>query len=427
MQIHAFHTQLPGQRSRYLALLGLTLMWATLLGSLTASAQVFDSGSDRSDGALNLMNPGPDPLTIIFDPSALGLDPDGDNIYHFASITIGARVTVRLSATYINGPVFWLASGPVQIDGTIDLSGEDGHPESETIMSRHVSVPGVGGYAGGLGGNSRDTVALPPLPGSGPGGEHLCVPNTNCQSHGRNTSNSFLVPLVGGSGGAGMDASDTVANIGAGGGAGGGAILIASSMSITVDGSIIARGGRGGTRLGGSRGLPGEGAGGSIRLAAPVIGGTGLLSVSTDPNVNLPQFGFIRLEAFQRAFAGNVHGGSIYFASPFAVFPNPASPVPSVRVVSVAGAPVPPTPTGRVAMPDVTINQPAAVTLQIEAQNIPPGTVVKLHLLSEADNGTGKIVDSTPLAGTLELSTATASVVIPPGFSQGFVRATWTP
>jgi len=44
-----------------------------------------------------------------------------------------------------------------------------------------------------------------------------------------------------------------------------------------------------------------------------------------------------------------------------------------------------------------------------------------------SESGPDHIVDSTPLAGILALPTATASVVLPPGFSRGFVRATWAP
>ncbi len=96
----------------------------------------------------------------------------------------------------------------------------------------------------------------------------------------------------------------------------------------------------------------------------------------------------------------------------------------SVRAVRVNGVPLPPNPTGSFVMPDVTINQATAVTVAIEAHNIPPGTVVNLFVSSE--NGPNQTVPST-LAGTINLSTATASVVLPPGYSQGFVRATWTP
>ncbi len=66
-------------------------------------------------------------------------------------------------------------------------------------------------------------------------------------------------------------------------------------------------------------------------------------------------------------------------------------------------------------MPDVSINDNGTVTVQIVAHNIPLNTVVKLHIFSE--NGSDQIVNSTPLIGTLANSTATASVVLLPGFS----------
>ncbi len=68
---------------------------------------------------------------------------------------------------------------------------------------------------------------------------------------------------------------------------------------------------------------------------------------------------------------------------------------------------------GTFEMPDVTIMDGAAVPVAIEAKNVPLGTVVKLHLFAE--NGPDQIVDSTPLAGTVALSTATASITIPLG------------
>jgi len=71
----------------------------------------------------------------------------------------------------------------------------------------------------------------------------------------------------------------------------------------------------------------------------------------------------------------------------------------------------------------VTFNDGAAVTVAIEARFVPPGTVVKVHVFSE--NGADQIVNAAPLQGTLAQSTATASVVFPPGFSRGFVRAVW--
>ncbi len=57
--------------------------------------------------------------------------------------------------------------------------------------------------------------------------------------------------------------------------------------------------------------------------------------------------------------------------------------------------------------------------------SIPLATVVNLNVYSE--NGADQILTSTPLVGTLVNSAATVSVTFPPGFSRGFVRATWTP
>src|SRR5262249_39342331 len=89
---------------------------ALFAGEQRTGAQTWDSGSKGTDGPLSLTTPG----TIVFDPRAFSppLDPDGDNIYHFTTITIGAGVTVRLADSHVHGPVFWLASGTVQIDGT---------------------------------------------------------------------------------------------------------------------------------------------------------------------------------------------------------------------------------------------------------------------------------------------------------------------
>jgi hypothetical protein len=91
----------------------------------------------------------------------------------------------------------------------------------------------------------------------------------------------------------------------------------------------------------------------------------------------------------------------------------------------VAGVSVASDPTGSFTTPDVTFNAATAVPVVIEAHNIPPDTVVRLHLFSE--NGVDQIVNAPPLAGTLAASTTTALAVFPVGFSRGFVRATWSP
>jgi Na+-transporting NADH:ubiquinone oxidoreductase subunit NqrF len=97
--------------------------------------------------------------------------------------------------------------------------------------------------------------------------------------------------------------------------------------------------------------------------------------------------------------------------------------VPSARVVSVAGVPVPFAPSGSFAMPDVTINQAMAVPVVIEAANVPPGMVAQVYIIS--GSAQDQIVSSSPLTGMFQKSSATASVKIPPGFSRVYVRVIW--
>src|SRR5262249_8311632 len=148
------------------------------------------------------------------------------------------------------------------------------------------------------------------------------------RSNGQNTANAFLVPLVGGSGGAGGDYVHTPlsnTDYGGGGGAGGGAILVASSTTITGNGAILSRGGR---ALGGF--CPGGGgAGGSIHLAASTITGGGQLSTQG------LQIGMIRREAFTDTFIGSVEGTQ-HNGSPFNLLIPTAGP-PSVIVSKVNG------------------------------------------------------------------------------------------
>lgn len=420
------------QRSRHKTF----LPWLSLLlGSLvlsgnTALAQSFSSGSNGSDGALNFATPG----IIDFNPrtNVPPLDVDGDNVFHFTTINIGAGVTVRLTGQVFNGPVVWLASGAVTINGTLDLRGENGQANTYLVNLRRPSVPGAGGYSGGVGGRVTDPPTMPAQPGSGPGGGAEGVLPTGNAGIGTFTGNQFLVPLVGGSGGGGGALNSTgqsTDSFGGGGGAGGGAILIASSVSIDGNASINARGGLGGAGqlvsscqsfLGGG----GGGSGGSVRLVAPVLNLLGTIDVGPAP-VGCGQQrtgdGRIRLEAFQFQSIG-VLSGPFTTSSPSNVFLSTAPP--SVRVSSVGGVPVPPNPTGSFQVPDTTITSSAAVTVSVEARNIPLGTILKLYFFSE--NGPDITTDSTALQGTIALSTATAQVTFPVGFSRGFVRATWT-
>jgi hypothetical protein len=66
--------------------------------------------------------------------------------------------------------------------------------------------------------------------------------------------------------------------------------------------------------------------------------------------------------------------------------------------------------------------QTGQVTAALAANNIPTGTVVSVSVVPR--NGAATTVQSTPLAGTLASSTATASVTLPTGMSLIYASAT---
>lgn len=407
----------------------LTVLLLAVLLTPIAAAQPFSSGSTGADGALTLTTPG----LVELDPA---LDLDGDGIYNFTTITIGAGVTVEMRADRLGTqPVVWLATGDVVIDGTLDLNGEDGYPTDVPTMA---SVGGAGGYRGGLG----QTETAFATTGSGPGGGQSKTGGGGGGGHRENGTNGvsasggtggsaygnfFLMPLIGGSGGGGGgSASNLNATPGAGGGAGGGAILIASSTEIVINGGIEARGGNGGPDMSGSTQKDGGGgSGGSIRLLAGIISGTGTLNVDGGVGDTAGGFGSagrVRLEAIQHNFAGT-SDSETRFVTPGLVFPPSTSP--RVRVTAVDGVSVPANPTGATTVADLTIDAGGPITISLEANNIPLGTTIDLIMVSETRERMA--LTSTPLAGTFGASTATATATIPHGFSIFSIQASWTP
>ncbi len=417
----------------------LLVLLALLMSAQGQQSQTFTSGSTGADGALDYSVLLPNGGVAVFDPAKFNppLDPAGDNVFNFTTINIPANVTVRLSGRVLKGPVWWLASGDVTINGTIDLNGENGAPFAPILDGRTRAMPGAGGFSGGVGGKTDGSATSPVAqPGDGPGGgagaanRDACGnPNTG-GAGGSFTGNSFLVPLVGGSGGGGgqLAASNLAQEVyAAGGGAGGGAILIASSTSITVNGRISANGGQGAfTSNFCNSGTGGGGGGGAIRLLAPTLGGNGTLSAvggAGGAGIGNGAPGIIRLEAFNDNSRMGFNGTPFSQGSPFSTF-LPATGPPSIAITSINGVNVPQPPTGNLANPDVSINTASPVQVTIQAKFIPPGTVITLHVFS--DNNTDQSVQTTPLQGTLQLSTATATVTFPSGFSLQFVKATWT-
>ncbi|MEQ8819498.1 MAG: hypothetical protein RLY93_04590 [Sumerlaeia bacterium] len=412
-----------------------------------SAAQSFDSGSDGSDGAL-VLSGGSSGVPIIFDPATFDppLDPDGDNIYHFTTITVEADSYIRLRSQELGSlPVVWLAQGDVVIDGTLDLSGEESNMGGLSLNGRG----GAGGFDGGRGG----TGSTQGRPGAGPGGGGVAPPageddfvvTSGSAGHvfslrgengeglgGLSYGNRYLIPLLGGSGGGGSprytspDPGVTINGAG-----GGGALLIASSTRINLNeggGRILATGGDGfwvqdtSPFVEFSETGSGAGSGGSVRLIAPTLRAHGSINVNGGTTYNATASrGRVSLEAFDFDM-DNLPYEHAQLRRPTEVFPQ--IPV-SVRVTSIDGVPVPANPAAGIVVPDVTVNNPGPMTVGFEARFVPPGTTVTLRFASE-DNAPLEVA-STPLEGTMELSTATATVTLPRGFAIASVHAMWNP
>ncbi|MEM7249519.1 MAG: hypothetical protein AAF533_29695 [Acidobacteriota bacterium] len=130
--------------------LGLTLLVAT-----AASAQ-FSSGSDGSDGALNIT------ANTTLDLSSGSPDVDADGVLHYTTITVASGATLTFVPNDLNTPIHMLATGDVLIEGTIDLGGKNA-----SITPRVPGDGGPGGFAGGWHQTAADSEAGD---GHGPGG-----------------------------------------------------------------------------------------------------------------------------------------------------------------------------------------------------------------------------------------------------------------
>lgn len=400
-----------------------TRKWILLLaffGAFAANANAqFSSGSTGADGALDYSNL-PANSTVVFDPSEFNSvpHPPGQNTFNFTTINIPSGITVVLSSQTLNGPVFWLATGNVVVNGNIQLSGQEGPVATSDTSLRVPAAPGPGGYPGGVGGRPSS----PPQSGYGPGGgaAGVNIPGpTQFGQGGSFTGNFVLAPPIGGSGGGGAFCNDGV-NFGPGGGGGGGALAIASSTSITVNGAIDAKGG---AAQGGCGITSGSGAGGAVELAANSISGSGTVFAAGGFACCGVQggSGSIRLEAVQLPVSLNTDIPASQ-AAPGALF-QPNLPV-SIQIVSIAGAAVANPALGRFQNPDVLINSNSPVSITIQTTGIPPGTVLNLNIYSE--DGSTQTVQATPLQGTLQSATATANATFPPDLSLTYVKATWT-
>ncbi len=240
-------------------------------------------------------------------------------VFKYSSVQIDEGCMLKFVNHPSNPPVYWLVSGNVVINGEINLDGDRGQDYGDVGVTV-CAKPGPGGFAGGLsltydsstryfyyGGGGygpggatsqiRRSMNYAGVSFSGAGASHYTKGTSTSDgsdyiNHNRSDSgalygNDELIPLVGGSGGAGCNGfqSDNMTLTGGGaGGAGGGAICIACGGTVAINGTVTARGGRGGGYLslnvfyfGG-----GCGSGGAVRILADKLTGNGQILVDSD-------------------------------------------------------------------------------------------------------------------------------------------------
>ena len=390
--------------------------------------------STGADGRLDLGN---DRGVVIFDPVALGLDMDGDNVFHFTTIYIQANTTLRIKASKMrkNGPVVFLATGDVQFgtNAGIDVSGEDGVAVSTPVqILRRPAEPGPGGYAGGVGSRTDTSSITPAADGFGPLGSRGVAATSGCfdplpaasaQSIHMNIS---MIPLVGGAGGAGGYCA-TAGQTGGNGGAGGGALRIVSATLINfVGGSLLNA--NGGTRGPANQGTGGNGSGGMIHLIAPQVTFAGGVLTAIAPAINSATpltggGGIIRINATTTTGIGTAVIRPTPVLGPLYTLPLPSG-NPEVTITQVNGVNVASPPSGQVTGLDVVVNASGASTVTIAAKNIPLGTVVNLRISSEIVMD--QSITCSPLTGAAPASSsATCTATFPLGANITIASASW--
>lgn len=398
-------------------------MTATLLVPCVSQA-AFVSGSTGVDGD--------------FSPTAsIAVQIPESGVLNYGTVTIPTGVTVTFKKNSQNTPVTILATGNVTISGTISSNG----------FSASNVTPGAGG-PGGFDGGVGGFINSAGFRGQGPGGgvatngagggggfgyvgsagsttsTYFGYSGNSSGSGGGMYGNTSLTPLIGGSGGGGGGGTSNF--VGGAGGGGGGSLLIASSGTIQVNGTITANGGSGTVFSYGSSSptyAGGGGSGGGIRLIANTVTGEGTISATgggTSVN-NYYSFGggtggngWIRLEGWQITRASNTTPPYTSLSYPTALYPTN---IPSLAITQINGNNTPAVTYGAFRSPDVTLpfNSTGPVTVTVAAQNVPAGKTVTVKALPESGNNvitaTGTLDATSTIQVQLSLSSGTAHVL----------------
>lgn len=364
---------------------------AIALAAMPALAQNFRSGSNGSYGPIDTAS------------STVTLDVPADGIFHCTTIRVGSGGTLRFRRNALNTPVYLLATGDVNIIGTIDVSGSRGT----------TTTPGLAG-PGGFDGGSPGATGVPAGDGHGPGaGKAGTLTDGDTEAGGAGYGDlhqespvgkrgviygsPLLLPIIGGSGGGGAHGSP-----GWGGGGGGGAIVIASDTQITVSGSVFAHGGGGF-----SGAILNTGSGGAIRVVAPRVSGNGSLRALGDGGAQDRGDGRVRVDAVDRSglrlFLDPPSASSV--GGLMAVFPDPS---PRLDIIEAAGRAVPQDTPTQVLLPG---GSPATQAIKVRARDF--GQIVPIRVVITPDSGPSSTVDGQIDNAAANPAEATLNVTIP--------------
>jgi hypothetical protein len=217
--------------------------------------------------------------------------------------------------------------------------------------------------------------------------------------------------------------------------------LIAASGTITVSGSIRAKGGNGYYSYfipgygGYNAGNAGAGSGGAIRLVATTLSGGGTLDASGGSALygtynnypfgagylfNSGGSGRIRLDGLNIIFNGPTTGAKTSGFQPI-IIPT-TNQIANVVIQSIGGGVVSASPTGLLTTPDAVISaqQSNPVPVVVRCSNLPLNTLVTVTV--KPANGAAVSAVGYNNTGTLSSSTATVSINMPRG--GGIIYAT---
>lgn len=362
---------------------------AALLCGVAARAAIVVPGADGSDGTLNITS-----NTVIDLSRAITTNWDANNsanagagvydpekwavIFKYSNVTIVSGATVTFSNHPSRAPVVWLVGGDVTLNGEIRLDGQS------HMNAPKLPEPGPGGFRGG----QRDYFGGVALgPGFGPGGGFM---NGGAASHGTvggagpaTYGNPSLLPLIGGSGGSGGNSGGLYGYAVNGGAAGGGAILLACSNSVSINGNIFANGGNG-NNSGLAPGTSGSGSGGGIRIVCATLNGAGTIGAVGGSGGNAGGLGRIRLE---RVYNNNnsvpVPAPSVVDLATNAVAMLwPPTNAPEVKVISIGTNALPADPRAAFGTygADAAISLASNVAIRVATRNVETNAVVRVRI-----------------------------------------------